>query len=79
MKINPIRLLFAAVAAAVLFCQSAVAQVVTYTNGTSYLTEEFQYSTSGQLGATGTGGGSTPPAAWNTPQPNFFHQHLSQP
>jgi hypothetical protein len=77
MKINPIRLLFAAVAAAVLFCQSAVAQVVTYTNGTSYLTEEFQYSTSGQLGATGAGGGSTPPAAWNTPQPNFWFTNTS--
>jgi hypothetical protein len=77
MKTNPIRLLFAAAAVAALFCQSAVAQYVQYTNGASYLVEEFQYATSGQLGATGAGGGSTPPAAWNTPQPNFWFTNTS--
>jgi hypothetical protein len=58
MKTNPIRLLFAASAAAVLFCQSAVAQ------GTNYYTEEFQGYASGELGAAATGGAGSYPAIW---------------
>jgi hypothetical protein len=56
MKTNPIRLLFAAVAAAALYCQSAGA--------TTYLVEEFQNYDSGRLGDASTGGGTIAPALW---------------
>ena len=69
MKMNSIRLLFAAVASAALFCQSAGA--------TTFLTEEFQYTSTGQLGASGTGSGTTPPSAWNTPQPGIYYTNGS--
>jgi hypothetical protein len=57
MKTNPIRLLFTAVAAAALYCQSAGA--------TTYLVEEFQNYASGRLGDAATGGAQTYPALWN--------------
>ncbi len=61
MKTNPIRLLFAALAAAVLlFCQSVGA--------TSYLNETFNYPSSGRLGDANSGGAQTYPALWNAAQ-----------
>ena len=60
MKINSIRLLFAAVAATALFCQSAGA--------TTFLVDEFQYPASGRLGDANSGGAQTYPALWNTAQ-----------
>ena len=69
MKTNPIRLLFAVFASAALFGQSVGA--------TTFLTEEFQYASTGQLGASGTGSGTTPPSAWNTPQPGIYYTNGS--
>jgi hypothetical protein len=57
-NLNPIRLLFAAVAAAALFCQSAGASIV--------LQDEFQYDASGRLGDPSTGGSYVP--AWTSAQ-----------
>ena len=60
MKTNPIRLLFAAVAATALYCQSAGA--------TTYLIEQFNYASSGRLGDANSGGAQTYPALWNGTQ-----------
>jgi hypothetical protein len=60
MKMNSTRFLFAAVASTALFGQSAGA--------TTFLVEEFQYSTSGRLGDANSGGAQTYPALWNTAQ-----------
>jgi hypothetical protein len=61
MKINPINLLFATVAAAALFCQSAGASIV--------LQDVFQYDASGRLGDPSTGGNFVPP--WKSAQNNM--------
>lgn len=60
MKMNPTRLLLAAVASAALYCQSAGA--------TTYYVDEFDYNSSGRLGDSGSGGAQTYPALWNTAQ-----------
>lgn len=62
MKINPIKLLFAAVATAALFCQSAGAFIV--------LQDEFQYNANGRLGDPATGGSFVP--AWKSAQNNAY-------